>query len=82
MRSIYELIGIVKGISYDGIINDREVVRLQDWADKNRNFTFDSKEVELVKVLAVQPDRHLAVNRTESGIRLVAEPTETDSLLF
>lgn len=51
MRSIYELIGIVKGISYDGIINDREVVRLQGWADKNRNFTFDSKEVELVKAI-------------------------------
>ena len=31
MRNINELIGIINGISYDGIINKLEVARLSSW---------------------------------------------------
>lgn len=51
MRNINELLGIIKGISFDGIINDREVNRLQAWADKNRNLAYDPKQVEIIKLL-------------------------------
>ena len=47
MRNINELLGIIKGISFDGIINDREVNRLQAWADKNRNLVYDPKHVDM-----------------------------------
>lgn len=51
MQNINELLGIIKGISFDGIINDREVKRLQAWADKNRNLAYDKKQVEVIKLL-------------------------------
>lgn len=37
MQNINELIGIIKGIDFDGVINNKEVLRLQSWVDKNRN---------------------------------------------
>ena len=39
MRNINELIGIINGISYDGIINKLEVARLSSWVKKNRNIS-------------------------------------------
>ena len=51
MRKINELLGIVKGISFDGIINDKEIKRLKTWTDKNRNLVYDPKQVEIIKLL-------------------------------
>lgn len=51
MRNINELIGIIKGINYDGIINEREIVRLQSWVDKNRNLAYEPKQAELIKLV-------------------------------
>lgn len=51
MRNINELIGIIKGINFDGIINDREVVRLQTWLNKNRNLAFEPRQTELIWLL-------------------------------
>lgn len=35
MKNINELIGIIKGVNFDGIINDKEISRLQIWVNKN-----------------------------------------------
>ena len=51
MRNINELIGIIKGINFDGIVNDKEVVRLQLWIDKNRNLAYEKKEAELITLV-------------------------------
>lgn len=51
MRNINELIGIIKGVNYDGVINDREVMHLQSWVDKNRNLAYEQKQVELIKLV-------------------------------
>lgn len=51
MRNINELIGIIKGINFDGIVNDKEVVRLQLWIDKNRNLVYEKKEAELITLV-------------------------------
>lgn len=51
MRNINELIGIIKGINFDGVINDKEVVRLQCWVDKNRNLAFKQRQTELIKLI-------------------------------
>lgn len=48
MRNINELIGIIKGINFDGVINEREVSRLQSWVDKNRNLVYEPKQAELI----------------------------------
>ena len=51
MRNINKLIGIIKGINFDGVINDREVLRLQSWVDKNRNLAYEQRQVELIKLV-------------------------------
>lgn len=51
MRNINELIGIVRGINFDGVINEKEVERLQGWVSKNRNLAIEKKDVDLLKVV-------------------------------
>lgn len=51
MRNINELIGVVKGINFDGIINDMEIVRLQAWVDKNRNLAYEPRQAELIRLV-------------------------------
>ena len=51
MQNINELIGIIKGINFDGVINNKEVVRLQSWVDKNRNLAYDKRQMELIKMV-------------------------------
>lgn len=51
MQNINELIGIIKGINFDGVINGKEVVRLQSWVDKNRNLAYDKRQMELIKMV-------------------------------
>ena len=48
MRDINELVGIIRGINFDGVVNDKEVARLQDWVDRNRNLVYDKRQVELI----------------------------------
>lgn len=51
MRNINELIGIVKGINFDGVVNDKEVARLQLWVDKNRNLAIEPRQIKLIKLI-------------------------------
>lgn len=51
MRNINELIGIIKGINFDGVINDKEIIRLQSWINKNRNLSYEDKQVELINLI-------------------------------
>ena len=58
MQNINELIGIIQGVNFDGIINNKEVLRLQSWVDKNRNLVYDKQQVELIKMVdSVLEDR-------------------------
>ena len=51
MRNIGELIGIIKGINFDNVINELEVEKLQNWVDKNRNLAYEPKQIELIKLI-------------------------------
>lgn len=51
MRNINELIGIIKGINYDGIINDKETARLCSWVERNRNLAFDQDQMKLISLV-------------------------------
>lgn len=71
MHNINELIGIIKGISFDGVINEKEVLRLQSWVDKNRNLAYDKQQIELItKVDAVLED-HI-IDESEKKMMLEA----------
>ena len=37
MKNINELIGLINGINFDGVINQKETDRLQSWVDRSRN---------------------------------------------
>ncbi len=50
-KILNELIGIIKGINFDGVINDKEVLRLQSWVEKNRNLAYDKQQMELIKMV-------------------------------
>lgn len=51
MKNINELIGIIKGINFDGVINEKEVLRLQSWGDKNRNLAYEKQQMKLIKMV-------------------------------
>jgi len=51
MKNINELIGIIKGINFDGIINEKEIDRLQLWVNKNRNLAINAKDIGLLKTV-------------------------------
>ncbi len=51
MRSINELISIVKRILLDVEIKPIDLSRLKDWTDRNRNLAYDSVQSELIVLL-------------------------------
>lgn len=51
VHNINELVGIIKGINFDGIVNDKEVVHLRSWVDKNRNLVCRPRQVELIELV-------------------------------
>lgn len=51
MRNFNELIGIIRGINFDCVINDKEVMRLQSWVNRNRNLAYEPRQVELIKLV-------------------------------
>lgn len=59
MQNINELIGIIKGINFDGVINNKEVLRLQSWVDKNRNLAYDKQQMELIKMVDSVLEDHI-----------------------
>ena len=74
MRNISELIGIIKGINFDGVINDKEVERLQTWVNKNRNLAIDAKDISMIKTvdavledqIITDDERELLLSKSES----------------
>ncbi len=81
MHNINELIGIIRGINFDNIINEKEVVRLQSWIDKNRNLVYDSSQVKLIKLLdevledrvITDDERQLMLNYSEKFLEETAD---------
>lgn len=51
MQDINGLIGIIKGISFDNVINEKEIIHLETWIKKNRNLASEKNETELIKTL-------------------------------
>ena len=52
--NLVELIGIIEGVNYDGVINDLEIEKLQSWLAHNRQFRNDkifSKVLDLLECI-------------------------------
>lgn len=71
MQNINELIGIIKGIDFDGVINNKEVLRLQSWVDKNRNLAYDKKQIELIKMVDAVLEDHV-IDDSEKEMMITA----------
>lgn len=59
MRNINELIGIIKGINFDGVINEKEVERLENWVSRNGNLAIDSQDIDLLKTVDMVLKDHI-----------------------
>lgn len=51
MLNVNELIGIINGINYDGIINKLEVSKLSSWVKKNKNLSYEPNQVHLISLV-------------------------------
>ena len=79
MTDISELIGIIKGINFDGVINEMEVDCLQNWLNKNRNLTFSRKQAELIKALDQVLEDHVVTEDERELIVSLAENFQDQS---
>ena len=73
MRNISELIGIIKGISFDGIINDMEVKCLQDWVDKNRNLSYNKDQANMIKLVDAALADHIITDEEREQLLAYSE---------
>ena len=73
MRNINELIGIIKGINFDGVINNREVMHLQSWVDKNRNLAYEQRQAELIKLVDDVLEDHVIDESEKKRLVSIAE---------
>lgn len=69
MRNINELIGIIKGVNFDGVINNKEVVHLQSWVDKNRNLAYEPRQAEIIKMVDDVLEDHI-INEEEKKMMI------------
>ncbi len=51
MENLNEIIGIIKGISFDNVINKKEIIYLKNWVEKNRHFATSKEEIGLVNLI-------------------------------
>ena len=73
MQNINEVIGIVKGISYDGIINNREINFLHSWVDRNRHFAVSMYQKKLIKQIDVALEDKVLTELERSEILSTAQ---------
>lgn len=79
MRNINELIGIIKGINFDGIINGKEVACLQSWVDKNRNLAYDKRQIELIKIVDSVLEDQIIDDEEKTLILTICEKFEDET---
>lgn len=79
MRNINKLIGIIKGINFDGVINNREVEYLQSWVDNNRNLAYEQRQVELIKLVDDVLEDHVIDEAEKKALISIAEEALNDN---
>lgn len=51
MEEVIELLGIVEGINYDGVINEFEIQKLQDWLKRNQSLKYHNEFSNVINKL-------------------------------
>ena len=67
MRNINELVGIINGIDYDEIINEKEIEKLEEWVSKNRNLVYEPVQIELINLIDIILRDHI-ITEDERGV--------------
>ena len=78
MRDINELIGLIKGISFDGIVNSKEVERLQEWVNKNRNLAYESYQIDLIRIVDSVLEDNIIDNDEKDALLEAAEHVKNE----
>lgn len=79
MQNINELIGIIKGVNFDGVINDKEIVRLQSWVDKNRNLANEKQQMELIRTVDLALEDHVIDDGEKNLLMMICESFQKDT---
>lgn len=87
MRNINELIGIIQGISFDGIINQMEMLHLQTWINKNRNLSYDPKQSKLIILVDQVLEDHIITDEERDELlrccdQFIKESSENTSKMY
>lgn len=71
INMISDLIGLIKGISSDGIINEQETVELHSWVEKARVYVNYNKFEIIIKILEIiLMDGHIDIEERNQLIKL------------
>ncbi len=80
MRKVYELISISKSLPTDCSLPSSLVERLQTWADRNRNLTYDLRQFELVDLVdKIIEEKVISITTKNELIELATTNLETIS---
>lgn len=80
MKNINELIGIIKGVNFDGVINNKEISRLQIWVNKNRNLAYKSNQIKLIQLVdSILADKIITTEERNSVLEFCNTVTNESS---
>lgn len=80
MRNINELIGIIKAIDFDGIINQQEIDFLREWVNNNRNLAYDPKQRALIKLVDEVIDDNVVTDAERRKLEAACMRIQKDGL--
>lgn len=63
MRNINELIGLIKGISFDGVVNEKETEKLKHWVDRSRNLAYKAGDIEFIGIIDNILEDHIVTDQ-------------------
>lgn len=73
MQNINEVVGIIKGISFDGVINIKEINYLKSWVDDNRHYAIIKQQKKLIKLVDEALKDNVLTNWERQNILTVAQ---------
>lgn len=73
MQNINEVVGIIKGINFDGVINQKEIEFLQSWTNDNRHFAITLNQRKLMTLIEEALDDKVLSDSERRNILVTAQ---------
>lgn len=80
MRNINELVGIIRGISFDGVVNEKEIEYLQKWVDSNRELVHDSVQKKMIALVDKVLEDNIVTDDERHDLLQVCDEISENSL--